>query len=130
MELTEFNLKEDAERGAEYILLNPRTGAPEDVTINLKGADSPTHDKLLREEQSRKVLDGDDYDVNAGVMRLTAGLVINWEGLKFNGKEFKCTPENVIEFFSKQEWAYEQVQRFVEGRLNFFLIASPKKEKA
>lgn len=121
MELNNYNLEEDAERGAELVLLDPRTGEELDVVINLKGVDSPTHEQLLRSEQTRKLAEGDDYVFGDGVIRVMTGLITGWSNITKDDKEYPYNYENSIGLLSDKKWVYDQIDNFVSTRTNFFL---------
>lgn len=119
--LNNYNLEEDAECGASYTLLDPRTGSELDITFEIRGTDSETHDKLLRIEQDSKLILGDKYNYDAGEIRMLSGLIIGWTNILDGDKEFSFSSENAIHLLTKKRWVFDQIKSFAETRTNFFL---------
>ena len=129
-----FQLEKDAERGAELVLRNPRTGKElvdettnEKLIIKILGTDSRQHAELEREEEKRLLIDGDDYDSKAGLIRIASGLIVSWSNIHIGDELLEFSRENAIKLL-EIKWVLDQVKLFAETRTNFFLNSSEQSE--
>jgi hypothetical protein len=132
MDFSKLNETEHANRGAELTgILAPdgETVLP-GVSIRLLGANSTVGRaamSLIRKNMTMKSLQTLSIDDQHKMTtdRLVA-LTVSWTGIDMNGKEYKCTPENVRALYSNRdyEWLRLQVINFVDSPKNFFDAAN------
>lgn len=125
MDLTRFDVKAAAEKGAVLHVKHPSTGeklydGKTPVTITVIGRDSPSVVAAMRDIERRKAK-GEDIDRNEEGLELLSAVVTDWQGVEFDGKPLKCTKANARKLFSdpRTEWIGEQVGPFALSRRNF-----------
>lgn len=133
MIINDFNLTEDAERGAELNLLNPRTSEKfEGTVIKLAGADSRAYRAKKQQQESArlaKMVKRQDYSLQATPeeeSELLAEITLGWTGVfeKINGEvvEIEFSKEAARKLYLDQFWIRAQVSGFVTERSNFFTM--------
>jgi hypothetical protein len=126
MDFANLNSIEHGDRGATFYNIKGLDDKPiPGVSVTLLGANS----KIGRAASTlalRKIIDDKDgvdtYDMRkARTLDKMVALTIDWSGIDMNGKEYKCTPENVRALYSNPayDWFYVQIIEFVEKAANF-----------
>lgn len=136
--LNDFQLEDNAEQGAELVLLNPVTGKQLSETVDgveyvtivtMRGTDSPTFDTLTKDENVLRLVGGEDFDEEASILRICAGLIMGWKNVHDGDKELVYSKENAIKLM-KRPWILKQCRMFAETRSNFFLSSLETKKKS
>lgn len=125
IDLAEFDLQGEAERGSTMPVLNPRTGAPTGATISVYGIDSRAYRVALRRIRDevaanfeREPTDEDD-GLLLGRAREAAAAAHAWEGIAVKGDRLDFSTENAVEAFRLYPWLADQVLVYVRARGNF-----------
>jgi len=117
MDINSLSTAIDHEEGAEVNILCPVTNKPTDVFIKVKGPDSKDWRKQ-KKKQTHQIIQArandkfDDLDFEQMDIAALMEITIDWRGIKKDGKEFKCTKENM-------KYLYENSPRIVEQLLTF-----------
>lgn len=99
------------------------------MTITLLGQDSKVYRKIqLAKQQAalnriakgKKAIELDAEKLVEDSIDDLVKITTAWSGFMLDGKELKCTPENIRTVYSEWAWIREQVQEFVADRSNFF----------
>jgi len=134
LDLKKLSIDPDGQK-EDFDLLDPRTGDPllddegNPVTLTLWGPDSTVvktitsrHRKKFQNEAAKK---GDmtsmfslEYGMKLQHEKAVAS-VAGWKNIGYEGKELKCTEENVRMIFEQAPWIEEQVKMFIIDRANF-----------
>lgn len=121
--LEDFDLTTDAERGFDLTLKDPYTGKSTDVVFSVIGSDSRAY-RSAKAEAFRANLktareDGEQEDADELNARIYAKCVRNWEGLSLKGQPLEYSPENALTVLKRFPWISDQIAAAVENRLNF-----------
>ncbi len=123
LDLSAFDLRSGAEKGAKLQLLHPVSGDAINVCIVMRGADAPSYRQVIRGQIDQQISEG-KTELSAAeletchVERLAAA-TLSWKGVVYEGAELACTAANVKRLYSEQLWIREQVARFMEDRAHF-----------
>ncbi|WP_347837719.1 hypothetical protein [uncultured Planktomarina sp.] len=138
MDLSKFDVKTAAKKGAELHLRNPFNNellfeevAPENegdeptkrpVTITLMGRDSPVLLEKTKEIERRRVKGEEISDAEASTELLATGIVA-WQGIALPGtsEDAECNFENAVKILTNEatSWVQEQASIFASVRRNF-----------
>lgn len=131
MDLNKLQIPKDAVKKELVMPDGSKTG----VVLHLIGTDHDAFKKVDRAATVRQLkkladkkgninfnannIDFDEQDEDK-IKRLAA-CVVDWEGMKEDGKPLKCTPAKVLEFLSSDdvEWVCDFIEDFVGERANF-----------
>lgn len=127
VDLARFATADAADEGRWMVVLNPLTagvleqdGAP--IRVRVRGADSIAFERA-RENLVRAVfqrgVELTDAERAAMQARALAAIVVDWEGIVWDGKPLACTPENVEMILLKAPWLRRQIDDFAATRANF-----------
>lgn len=130
MDLSKFNLVEQAETPSVLHLCNPVNDEPlvtEDggnVTLSLLGKDSPVAQAAIKQrtqkQLNKKKLKFDvDELVEASIELLTA-VTTGWENISENGTAIEFSKDNAKSLYTRYPWIREQADAFVSDRENFY----------
>lgn len=124
MDLTRYDVKSAAEKGADLHLKNPFDNEPlmdgdKPVTITVLGRDAKAVQDARKEAEKRHAK-GDIDETERGLLPLVAS-VVGWSGIEFDGKALDCTPENVRKVLTdpRTDWIAEQIIPFTLSRRNY-----------
>lgn len=130
MDLNSLNLTENAEKGVELTLRHPVTDEPLDIVLTVAGSDSKRYKRASHRVQNRVMGRGRNKitaeKLEANGLEVLSECVINWKNVEDSelfDKKPQCTPENIQKFFTRHQWAKEQVDAFVADRANFLQSA-------
>lgn len=135
MDLSQFNTVDAGEAGATLEIDGP-DGEPlfkDDgvtrVTIKLMGADSPSYQRVAhrlaktgREMRisGRGALTIDPAAAIENKIAVLAACTLSWDGIDYAGvKPFPCNETNAKRLYTDLPWLREQVDAFVQNRMNF-----------
>lgn len=134
MDITKFDVKAAADRGAELHLLNPTTDEPlygddgKPVTIRLLGKDSREFRAALGEMAEKQV--GKKRTTLAAAetsgIELLARVTTGWHNLGNAEGPIKFSVDAARELYRNSPWIKEQVDEFVADRANFLKFAVTK----
>lgn len=100
---------------------NPQTDEPiTEVTFFIAGEDTPKYRKVIaaaQQAQARRIQrakDGASYDQFS--MDVAVGVVLEWEGVIWNGAPLPCTDNNKRMLFEARRWLYDQLREFIGSR--------------
>jgi hypothetical protein len=138
MDLSKFNVKQMAEKGADLELLDPE-GEPllqdkKPVTIKLLGTDSTTWRNLNRDRsralsikmQKKRSKQIDFTMSDEDSCEMLAACTLGWAGIDENKKPLEFSKEAAYEMYINHLWIREQVDAFIGDRANFFTTALSK----
>lgn len=129
MELSNYNLAEQAEAGYEFEIVHPGTGEKLGGFIKVRGNESRAvqnynrrrFTEIQKRERRNKGKDVDysldeieDISVESAKVR-----VISWRNIKKEGSELPFTPENAEIVFREFPWIREQVMEASADLLHF-----------
>jgi len=94
------------------------------ITIKLLGADSEKVRKRQRMEIDKRLKRGNRAKSSAAEIEengidLLVFCTVGWSGVKFQGEELSCTPDNVRKLYTALPALRDQVDAFVGDRGNF-----------
>lgn len=125
LNLDDFDLQGEAERGATMPVINPKTGAPTGATIEVYGADARAYRVALRRirdaaarEMEREPTDEDDA-LLLGRARTAAAAITGWSGIAVKGEPVEHSPESAVEVMRAYPWLADQVIAYTNNRGNF-----------
>lgn len=131
MDLSKFKVDSENQT-AELQVLHPVTFEPlenegKPVVIVLHGPDSQAQKKVVRGFQNDAIKQGmkkkkmniSSEQLEARALALDVASTADWKNLTYEGKQLKCTPENVKKVYSELPWLREQVEEFISERSNF-----------
>lgn len=134
MDITKFDVKAAADRGAELHLLHPATDEPlygddgKPVTIRLLGKDSREYRAALGEVAEKQV--GKKRTTlaaaEAGGIELNARATAGWHNIGNKEGPIKFSVDAARELYHDSPWIKEQVDKFVDDRANFLKFAATK----
>ncbi|MCP1550714.1 MULTISPECIES: hypothetical protein [Methylorubrum] len=125
LDLAEFDLQSEAERGAAMPVANPRTGEKTGATLQVYGADARAYRVALRRirdaaarEMEREPTDEDDALI-LGRARSAAAAITGWSGIALKGEPVDYSPEAAVEVLKAYPWLADQVLAYTANRGNF-----------
>ena len=122
MDLTNFNLAEKSEEGAELTLVSP-AGEELDAKIVLVGKDSPKYRnafKKIIERKSVKKQKKIDLDLaDRETVELVTACTISWQNIEEDGVVIEFNAENAKRIYTEHAWVREQADEFIGDRANF-----------
>ena len=139
MDLSKFNVTQQAEIGADLELLDPdnepltygkgKTKKP--VTIKLLGTDSKIWRNKNREFQKKRTAKmvrnrakNVDYSVSEKeACEMLTACTLGWEGIDANGEKLEFSTEAAFQMYMDHIWIREQADAFIADRANFFTTA-------
>ncbi len=120
-----YDIAAIAERGTTFQLLNPKSGMPSGVTMQVYGGDARSYRTNLRRGQDavaaapeKEPTDADDALLLSRA-RAAAAAVMSWSGVYVEDQEIEFNYNNAVELFSRYSWAADQVIMFINQRGNF-----------
>lgn len=130
MDLSKFNLVEQAETPSVLLLCNPVNDEPlvtedgDNVTLSLLGKDSHVAQAAIKQrtqkQLNKKKLKFDvDELVEASIELLTA-VTTGWENISENGTAIEFSKDNAKSLYTRYPWIREQADAFVSDRENFY----------
>lgn len=128
MDLSNYNLKANAEKGFDVEIKNPVDESDTDIIISVVGSDSSIHrnatiaamvDFPLPDEGTTREKAEAVTRRSAAVM---AACVVGWSGIEIEGETVDFTPEKALEIFSQYDWISDQVSQAVKNRENFTVL--------
>jgi len=127
MELTNYNLAEQAEAGFDLKLRHPVTDETLDGVITIRGDESKAVQRynrqrfveIQRRDKNKNAADYtpaeyEDMNIENAIVR-----VISWKNIKKNGEDLPFTKENATEIFRDYPWIRAQVTEASADLLNF-----------
>lgn len=139
MDLSKFNVTQQAEVGADLELLDPndepltyKSGKKEKpVTIKLLGTDSKIWRNKNREfkrkitsKMVRNKAKNVDYSMSEEeTCEMLAACTIGWEGIDVNKEKLEFSTEAAYQMYMDHLWIREQADTFIGDRANFFTSA-------
>jgi len=139
MDLSKFNLTQQAEIGADLHLLDPNdepliygSGKKEKpVTIKLLGTDSKVWRNKNREFQKKRTqkmvrnrAKNVDYSVSdEETCEMLAACTTEWHGIDEKGEKLEFSYDEAFRVYMKHIWIREQADAFIADRANFFTTA-------
>lgn len=125
LNLDDFDLQGEAERGATMPVLDPKTGDPTGATVQVYGADARSYRVALRRlrdaaarEMEREPTDEDDA-LLLGRARAAAAAITGWSGIGVKGEAVEHSPESAVEVMRAYPWLADQVIAYTNNRGNF-----------
>lgn len=124
MELKTLSTAETHSAGAECNILSPIDGAPTDVFITIRGADSKEW-RATKKRQTTKILEAkaagkmDALDYDAMDVDALVEATIGWRGLTKDGEDFPFSEENAKSLYSTAPSVVNQLLEFLTDRANF-----------
>lgn len=123
MDLTRYDVRAAADKGADLRLRCPATNVPlgpdeAPPTISLLGRDA-TAVREARKQAARELQDGKIDEAEMGIRVLIAATRA-WANIELDGKALDCTEANIRRLYTdpRTEWVVEQVGPFVMSRRN------------
>lgn len=58
-------------------------------------------------------------EIEESALRQLSICTVSWKGVKLDGQELECNPDNAYMLYSRLPWLKEQVDEFVGDRANF-----------
>lgn len=124
MDLTRYDVRSAADKGADLHLKSPFDGEPlmdgdKPVTVKVLGRDAAVV------QEARKAADAalakGDIDETERGLRVMCAAIIGWSGLDFEGGAFEFSPANVRVLLtdSRTDWIAEQIAPFSLSRRNY-----------
>jgi len=139
MDLSKFNLTQQAEIGADLHLLDPDneplmygSGKKEKpVTIKLLGTDSKVWRNKNREfsrKRTQKMVrkrakNVDLVATDEETCEMLAACTTGWDGIDANGEKLEFSTEAAFQMYMDHIWIREQADIFIGDRANFFTKA-------
>jgi hypothetical protein len=126
MDLKKFDTKSGAEQGYELVLLDP-AGTQTDAAITLRGADSDTYQRKLREHQrrrldqlnrTRKVTQSPEA-IESEAIELMVAATIGWRGIERDEVEVSFSGDAARALYTEFPAIREQVDQAINERANF-----------
>ena len=117
MDLSNYNLSQDADDGFEMTIVDPNTGKNTDAVINIIGADSKVY-RSIKSKIYRKAA-AKDIDADELSAEVYSACITGWAGLQEGGKDIKFTQDAALELLIKLPWLMDQIGLAVETRANF-----------
>lgn len=129
MELSNYNLAQQADVGFTFEITHPATGEKLGGFVTVRGDESKTiqtyNRKKLVEFQKRQnqnkakdlsytPAEYEDMNIEAAIVR-----VISWKNIKTNGDDLPFTKENADMLFREYPWIRDQVMEASRDLLNF-----------
>lgn len=129
MDLSALDTTTLADEGVDMEILGVdgtvlRDEAGNAITIKLLGADSDKVRKRQRMEIDKRLKRGNRAKSSAAEIEengidLLVFCTVGWSGVKFQGQELACTPDNVRKLYTALPALRDQVDAFVGDRGNF-----------
>lgn len=123
MDLTRYDVRAAADKGASLRLRCPATNAPlgtDDAypVIHMLGRDA-TAVREARKEAMRELQDGKIDEGELG-LRVLIAATRAWGNIELDGKTLDCTEVNIRRLYTdpRTEWVVEQIGPFVMSRRN------------
>jgi hypothetical protein len=129
MDLAQFDLAADAERGTTVQLLNPRTGAPlttpegEPVRIFVDGRHSPAWDRAFERvafDRAMRTWPGMDAPPVAEMAEehaapTFAAVTVGWRGIALDGRPLAFSADAALALYRRFPWIVEQFVAVISG---------------
>lgn len=126
MDLSQLNLEQSAEQGADLILDHPVTGDKLDIVITLAGTDSAVYRRKQKEINARrmtKLSRGKKADLSISddeACDMLAACTLGWKNVMLDNEAIKFSTDAAKQLYLDYHWIREQVDEFIGDRANFF----------
>lgn len=129
-DIVKTNLAERAEEGFEFEVKLP-DGSPTEFFITVRGSQAPKvkayskkvfNQMQLKDQQAKRKGKENEFsleDAENMAVESASVRVITWRGLEEDGKEIKCTEENVKRIMRELDWVRAQVLDEADIAANF-----------
>lgn len=122
MDLSNYDLTADAEKGFTINVYDPVTLEPSDIDIDIIGAESTAYrvakSNGLR-DVAKRTQNGENVDTDIEEAKIYATCITGWKNLALDGAELEFTLENATKVLIRFAWLRDQVAAAVEKRANF-----------
>jgi hypothetical protein len=131
-DLSQLDTQKGADEGFELTLVHPKTGERLPMVITLLGYDSAAYqDAMLdqqrvrfKEMQKSRRREMTPEELDAAALELLVVATRAWRGMKLDGTELACTPENARTVYRRFPWIREQANEAIGDRANFLPCSS------
>lgn len=128
MDLADLDTRSGGEAGFPVVLVHPKNGQQLGATITVRGADSPTYQAAMVDQQRRR-LDALARNRRAAqqnveqaaldALELLAAVTVGWEGITRNGVPVPFSQPEAVKLYRDFPWIAEQVEAAIYDRGNF-----------
>ena len=125
MDLANFDLKANAERGFDVSITNPVDGSETDIIVSVVGSDSARF-RNANIAAMVEVPYSDDTPTaeKAAVVTKRSALVMaacvtGWVGIELDGEELKYSPSVALDMLNQYDWIADQLSEKIKDRENF-----------
>ncbi len=125
MDLSNFDLKANADRGFDVEVKNPIDGTDTDIIVSVVGSDSARYRNANIAAMVEVPLDeGMPIQEKAAVVTkrfslVLAACVTGWDGIEIDGKEIEYSPTSALEVLGQYDWIADQLSEKIKNRENF-----------
>jgi len=125
MDLSNFDLKANADRGFDVEVKNPIDGTDTDIIVSVVGSDSARYRNANIAAMVEVPLDeGMPIQEKAAVVTkrfslVLAACVTGWAGIEIDGKEIEYSPTSALEVLGQYDWIADQLSEKIKNRENF-----------
>lgn len=126
MDLSQYDLTANAEKGFDYVVKDPISGKATDATVTVMGSDSKAY-RRIRNEITREVArSGKDIDADDLSCRIYAECITGWSGLSDGKGLIEYSKEAASKLMNDLPWLMDQIGLAVEKRANFTVKPATK----
>lgn len=125
MDLSNYNLKANAERGFDVAIKNPIDDTDTDIVISVVGSDSSRY----RNANIASIVDfpiADDATTQEKADAITkrsafvaAACITGWSGMERNGRVIEFSSDEAAGILGEYDWITDQISVAVRNRENF-----------
>lgn len=93
------------------------------MRVLLAGKDSARYKSAINKTANERARKGNKLTaemIESANISIAAACVIDWQGLEENGEALPCKPAVIEQVLKKYKWLFEQIDKFVDDRANFF----------
>lgn len=125
LNLSEFDLQAEAERGATMHVLHPKTGERTSATCQVVGVEAKAYRDRLRaiRNEAMKNPDREPADEDGALLlgraRQAVAALTGWTDIGDGGETVEFNDESAIRVMTKFPWLADQVLGFASNRGNF-----------
>jgi hypothetical protein len=125
MDLANFDLKANADRGFDVAVTNPIDDSETDIIVSVVGSDSARYRNANIAAMVEIPLDDSmptAERVDAVTRRaslILAACVTGWVGIEVDGKVLELTEASAVELLAQYDWIADQLSEKIKNRENF-----------
>ena len=125
MDLANFDLKANAEKGCEVKILHPIDGTPTDIIVSVVGSDSSRYRNAnIASMVEFPFPEGATVEQKASTLSKRAAVclaacVTGWEGLELDGEPYPYGEGKALTLLNRFDWLADQLAEKIKVRENF-----------